>query len=91
MNNQQQQRDTVQTQFDQWYGTQMRVALTDDQIERVIGTGISILDEMEGKSGAGGFVRAVVDNDLVQAHLRADSTNLRVLYFYVLLKVHATK
>ena len=36
----------------------------------------------------GGFVQAVVANDLSGAFNRADSTNLKVIPFYVILKDH---
>ena len=78
----------VEQEFDQWYGTQMKVSLTEEEMNHVKSIGVSILQTRDGGMQGGGFVQAVVANDLSGAYNRADSTNLKVIPFYVILKDH---
>ena len=63
--------------------TENNPVLSDQQREHVIQTGTSILCT-KWKIGylGGGFVEAVVDNNLTQAVGRADGTNVKMLPFY---------
>lgn len=57
--------------------------LSDQQKEHVIQIGTSILCTKWGVGYPGGsFVQAVVDNNLMEAVGRADSTNVKMLPFY---------
>jgi len=78
----------VEQEFDQWYGTQMKVSLTEEEMNHVKSIGVSVLQTRDGGMQGGGFVQAVVANDLSGAYNRADSTNLKVIPFYVILKDH---
>ena len=78
----------VEQEFDQWYGNQISVTLTEEEMNHVIDVGTSVLQTRDGGMQGGGFVQAVVANDLSGAFNRADSTNLKVIPFYVILKDH---
>ena len=81
-------KDRVKQEFDQWYGTQISVTLTEEEMIHVINIGTSILQTRDGGIQGGSFVQAVVDNDLTRTHNRADSTNRKVIPFYVILLNH---
>lgn len=78
----------VEKEFDQWYGTQIPVTLTEEEMSHVIDVGTSVLQTRDGGMQGGGFVQTVVANDLSGAYNRADSTNLKVIPFYIILKDH---
>ena len=86
----QEYKDRVEQEFDQWYGTQMAVTLTEEEMNHVINIGTSILQTRDGGIQGGSFVQAVVDNDLSRTYNRADSTNRKVIPFYIYLKDHVT-
>lgn len=83
-------KDRVKYEFDQWYGNQISVTLTEEEMDHVINIGTSILQTRDGGIQGGSFVRAVVDNDLSRTYNRADSTNRKVIPFYIILKDHVT-
>ena len=83
-------KDRVQEEFDQWYGNQMRVTLTEEEMNHVKSIGVSVLQTRDGGLQGGSFVQAVVKNDLSGSYNRADSTNSRVIPFYIILKDHVT-
>jgi len=82
----QEYKDRVQQEFNDWYRRQTRVTLTMEEMNHVISIGVSILHTMDGGPQGGSFVQAIVKNDLSGSHNRADSTNSRVIPFYVTLK-----
>ena len=84
----QEYKDRVQKEFDQWYGSQMAVTLTEEEMNHVINIGTSILQTRDGGIQGGSFVQAVVDNDLSRTYNRADSVNKRVIPFYIILLNH---
>jgi hypothetical protein len=64
-------------------GTYAGLTAEDCQNNHIIQIGTSILCTKWGVGyEGGGFVRAVVDNDLQSAIARADNTNVRALKFY---------
>ncbi len=81
-------KDRVKQEFDQWYGNQISVTLTEEEMSHVIDVGVSVLQTRDGGVQGGSFVQAVVDNDLTRTHNRADSTNRKVIPFYVILLNH---
>jgi len=81
-------KDRVQKEFDQWYGSQMRVTLTEEEMNHVKSIGVSVLQTRDGGLQGGGFVQAIVKNDLSGSYNRADSTNSKVIPFYIILKDH---
>ena len=83
-------RDRVQQEFDQWYSNQMRVTLTEEEMAHVKSIGVSVLQTRDGGLQGGSFVQAVVKNDLSGSYNRADSTNSKVIPFYIILKDHVT-
>ena len=83
-------KDRVQQEFDEWYGRQTKVALTEEEISHVTSVGVSVLQTRDGGIPGGSFVQAIVKNDLSGSYNRADSTNLRVIPFYIILKDHVT-
>ena len=83
-------KDRVQQEFDQWYSNQMRVTLTEEEMDHVKSVGVSVLQTRDGGIPGGSFVQAIVKNDLSGAYNRADSTNSRVIPFYITLKDHVT-
>ena len=86
----QEYKDRVEQEFDQWYGTQMAVTLTEEQMDHAKSVGVSVLQTRDGGIQGGSFVQAVVDNDLSRTYNRADSTNRKVIPFYIILKDHVT-
>jgi hypothetical protein len=81
-------KDRVQKEFDQWYGNQMRVTLTEEEMNHVKSIGVSVLQTRDGGLQGGSFVQAIVKNDLSGSYNRADSTNSKVIPFYIILKDH---
>jgi len=83
-------KDRVQQEFEDWYGRQMKVVLTEEEMNHVTSVGVSVLQTRDGGIPGGSFVQAIVKNDLSGSYNRADSTNLRVVPFYIILKDHVT-
>lgn len=81
-------KKVVEQEFVQWYFSQSKIGLSEDQIDHVKSVGVSVLQTRDGGIQGGGFVQAVVANDLSGAYNRADSTNLKVIPFYIILKDH---
>lgn len=81
-------KDRVKYEFDQWYGNQISVTLTEEEMNHVIDVGTSVLQTRDGGMQGGSFVQAVVDNDLSRTYNRADSVNKRVIPFYIILLNH---
>jgi hypothetical protein len=86
----QEYKDRVEQEFDQWYGSQMSVTLTEEEMNHVIDVGTSVLQTRDGGIPGGSFVQAIVKNDLSGSYNRADSTNRKVILFYIILKDHVT-
>lgn len=84
----QEYKDRVKYEFDQWYGSQISVTLTEEEMNHVINVGVSVLQTRDGGIQGGSFVQAVVDNDLSRTYNRADSVNKRVIPFYIILLNH---
>jgi hypothetical protein len=64
------------------------IQVEQDDLEHVVGMGISILETKWPQIGmylGGDFVKAFVNNDLMEAVGRADETNRTFLHFYVQL------
>jgi hypothetical protein len=84
-------KDRVQQEFDRWYRPDlMPVPLTEEQMDHVMSVGVSVLETRDGGIPGGSFVQAIVKNDLSGSYTRADSTNRRVIPFYIILKDHVT-
>ena len=81
-------KDRVKQEFDQWYGNQISVTLTEEEMNHVINIGTSVLQTRDGGIQGGSFVQAVVDNDLTRTYNRADSINRKVIPFYIILLNH---
>ena len=81
-------KDRVKYEFDLWYGNQISVTLTEEEMSHVINIGVSVLQTRDGGIQGGSFVQAVVDNDLTRTYNRADSVNKRVIPFYIILLNH---
>ena len=81
-------KDRVKYEFDLWYGNQISVTLTEEEMNHVINVGVSVLQTRDGGIQGGSFVQAVVDNDLTRTYNRADSVNKRVIPFYIILLNH---
>ena len=60
----QEYKDKVEQEFDQWYGTQMAVTLTEEQMDHAKSVGVSVLQTRDGGIPGGSFVQAIVKNDL---------------------------
>jgi hypothetical protein len=86
----QEYKDRVQEEFNDWYRRQTRVTLTTEEMNHVTSVGVSVLQTRDGGIPGGSFVQAIVKNDLSGSYNRADSTNLRVIPFYITLKDHVT-
>ena len=84
----QEYKDRVKYEFDQWYGNQISVTLTEEEMNHVINVGVSVLQTRDGGIPGGSFVQAVVKNDLSGSYNRADSTNKKVIPFYIILLNH---
>ncbi len=84
-------KDRVQQEFDRWYRPDlMPVPLTAEQMDHVMSVGVSVLETRDGGTPGGSFVQAIVHNDLSGSYNRADSTNRKVIPFYIILKDHVT-
>ena len=83
-------KDRVKQEFDQWYGNQIPVTLTEEEMNHVIDVGVSVLQTRDGGIQGGSFVQAVVDNDLTRTYNRADSINRKVIPFYIILLNHVS-
>ncbi len=83
-------KDRVKQEFDQWYGNQISVTLTEEEMNHVIDVGVSVLQTRDGGIQGGSFVQAVVDNDLTRTYNRADSINRKVIPFYIILLNHVS-
>ena len=81
-------KDRVKYEFDLWYGNQISVTLTEEEMNHVINVGVSVLQTRDGGIQGGSSVQAVVDNDLTRTYNRADSVNKRVIPFYIILLNH---
>ena len=86
----QEYKDRVQEEFNDWYRRQTRVTLTTEEMNHVTSVGVSVLQTRDGGIPGGSFVQAIVKNDLSGSYNRADSTNSRVIPFYITLKDHVT-
>ena len=83
-------KDRVQQEFEDWYGRQMKVTLTEEEMSHVTSVGVSVLQTRDGGIPGGSFVQSIVKNDLSGSYNRADSTNRKVIPFYIILKDHVT-
>jgi hypothetical protein len=83
-------KDRVQQEFEDWYRRQTKVTLTTEEMNHVTSVGVSVLQTRDGGIPGGSFVQAIVKNDLSGSYNRADSTNSRVIPFYIILKDHVT-
>jgi len=81
-------KDRVQQEFDRWYTSQTTTTLTAEEMDHVMSVGVSVLETRDGGTPGGSFVQAIVHNDLSGSYTRADSTNRRVIPFYITLKDH---
>jgi len=87
----QEYKDRVKQEFDRWYRPDlMSIPLTEEEMNHVINIGTSILQTRDGGIQGGSFVQAVVDNDLSRTYNRADSTNRKVIPFYIILLNHVS-
>ena len=83
-------KDRVQKEFEDWYRRAPMETLTDEEISHVTSVGVSVLQTRDGGVPGGSFVQAIVKNDLSGSYNRADSTNRKVIPFYIALKDHVT-
>ena len=83
-------KDRVQKEFEDWYRRAPMETLTDEEISHVTSVGVSVLQTRDGGVPGGSFVQAIVKNDLSGSYTRADSTNRKVIPFYIILKDHVT-
>ena len=86
----QEYKDRVQQEFNDWYRRQTKVTLTEEEMNHVTSVGVSVLQTRDGGIPGGSFVQSIVNNDLSGSYNRADSTNSRVIPFYITLKDHVT-
>ena len=86
----QEYKDKVKQEFEDWYRRAPMETLTDEEISHVTSVGVSVLQTRDGGIPGGSFVQAIVKNDLSGSYNRADSTNRRVIPFYIYLKDHVT-
>jgi hypothetical protein len=86
----QEYKDRVQQEFNDWYRRQTRVTLTTEEMNHVTSVGVSVLQTRDGGIPGGSFVQSIVKNDLTGSYNRADSTNRKVIPFYIILKDHVT-
>lgn len=82
-------KDIVEKKYESWIekGSMFDgITITTGEKEHIISIGTSILQtKFEVGFKGGGFVQAVVDNDLSGAIGNADSTNVKAIKFYVML------
>jgi len=83
-------KDRVQQEFNDWYRRAPIETLTEEEISHVTSVGVSVLQTRDGGIPGGSFVQAIVKNDLSGSYNRADSTNRKVIPFYIILKDHVT-
>ena len=83
-------KDRVQKEFEDWYRRAPMETLTDEEISHITSVGVSVLQTRDGGVPGGSFVQAIVQNDLSGSYNRADSTNRKVIPFYIILKDHVT-
>ena len=83
-------KDKVKQEFEDWYRRAPMETLTDEEISHVTSVGVSVLQTRDGGVPGGSFVQAIVKNDLSGSYNRADSTNRKVIPFYIILKDHVT-
>ena len=86
----QEYKDKVKQEFEDWYRRAPMETLTDEEISHVTSVGVSVLQTRDGGVPGGSFVQAIVKNDLSGSYNRADSTNRKVIPFYIYLKDHVT-
>ena len=86
----QEYKDRVQQEFNDWYRRAPMETLTEEEISHVTSVGVSVLQTRDGGIPGGSFVQAIVKNDLSGSYKRADSTNRKVIPFYIILKDHVT-
>ena len=86
----QEYKDRVQQEFNDWYRRAPMETLTEEEISHVTSVGVSVLQTRDGGIPGGSFVQAIVKNDLSGSYNRADSTNRKVIPFYIALKDHVT-
>jgi carbamoylphosphate synthase large subunit len=86
----QEYKDKVKQEFEDWYRRAPMETLTDEEISHVTSVGVSVLQTRDGGIPGGSFVQAIVKNDLSGSYNRADSTNRKVIPFYIILKDHVT-
>ena len=86
----QEYKDKVKQEFETWYRRAPMETLTDEEISHVTSVGVSVLQTRDGGIPGGSFVQAIVKNDLSGSYNRADSTNRKVIPFYIILKDHVT-
>ena len=86
----QEYKDRVQQEFEDWYRRAPMETLTEEEISHVTSVGVSVLQTRDGGIPGGSFVQAIVKNDLSGSYNRADSTNRKVISFYIILKDHVT-
>lgn len=66
--------------------------LTSDEIEHVISIGANILANKWGiDTNPGSFVKAFLNNDLLETFSRADQINLKMIHFYLVLSYNVGK
>ena len=86
----QEYKDRVKQEFDEWYRRAPMETLTEEEINHVTSVGVSVLQTRDGGIPGGSFVQSIVKNDLSGSYNRADSTNSKVIPFYIILKDHVT-
>ena len=86
----QEYKDRVKQEFETWYRRAPMETLTEEEISHVTSVGVSVLQTRDGGVPGGSFVQAIVKNDLSGSYNRADSTNRKVIPFYIILKDHVT-
>ena len=86
----QEYKDKVKQEFEDWYRRAPMETLTDEEISHITSVGVSVLQTRDGGIPGGSFVQAIVKNDLSGSYNRADSTNRKVIPFYIALKDHVT-
>ena len=86
----QEYKDRVKQEFEDWYRRAPIETLTDEEISHVTSVGVSVLQTRDGGVPGGSFVQTIVKNDLSGSYNRADSTNRKVIPFYIILKDHVT-
>ena len=86
----QEYKDKVKQEFEDWYRRAPMETLTDEEISHVTSVGVSVLQTRDGGVPGGSFVQAIVKNDLSGSYNRADSTNRKVIPFYIILLNHVS-